>query len=114
MNLASTSLPSMVIVALPLAAVVGSLVRSPSRVLTGRFLIWPVTDSARCALLRSAVVAAESLTRVVASGSGPPAPLLEQPANSVAAAVAVARAIRSLRMGDIVSRAPGGAGSACA
>src|ERR1700689_5016103 len=62
--------PPSVMSALPWAAVSGDVVRSPVRVLTGRCLILPFTESTRCTLLTFLVVRLDLLSRVAASGSG--------------------------------------------
>src|ERR1700730_938169 len=85
--------PPSVSVAFPDAAVAGAVVRSPVSTLIGSPGILPFTFNTRWALLRFLVVAADCLTSVVASGSGP---LLcfepdEHPAIKAAARVREAR-----------------------
>src|ERR1700761_672505 len=64
--------PAILSWALPDAAVLGVLVRSPVSVLMGSPGILPWTDSTRCTLCTFLVVSADCLTSVLASGSGAP------------------------------------------
>src|SRR6266436_4578648 len=91
---ASISDPPKVIVALPDAAVAGIVVRSPVNTLSGRPGTLPFTVSTTCALLRFLLVSADCLTKVVASGSGPPLGFEaeEQPATRAVAMLSAARA----------------------
>src|SRR5581483_6367293 len=68
---ASMSEPANVILALPLAAVLGAVVRSPVSVLTGSPWILPVVANTRCTLLTALVLWLDCLSSVAASGSGP-------------------------------------------
>src|SRR5271156_5267370 len=90
--------PPNVMLALPWAAVAGVVVRSPVRVLIGRCLILPFTDSARCTLLTFVVVCADSLIRVAASGSAPPDGL-EDDEQPLMRAAAIERAANAARIG---------------
>src|ERR1700743_232959 len=93
--------PPSVIVAFPEAAVAGVVVRSPVSTLMGSPGILPFTVNTRWALLTFLVVSADCLTRVVASGSGPPLDFEpdEQPAISAVARLREARtAIRRRRV----------------
>src|SRR5580698_8233181 len=79
-------------VALPLAAVAGEVVRSPVSVVRDSPGTLPLTVSTRCALLTFLVTSVDCLTNVVASGSGPPLDVdPEHPATRVTARLRAAR-----------------------
>src|SRR6185437_7560109 len=95
---ASISFPPNRILALPLPAVVGVVVRSPVSVFKGSPWILPATDRTRCVLLTVLLTSADWLTNVLASGRGPPLGFLEpQPATRTAATLRAARTAKSRR-----------------
>src|ERR1035441_8410130 len=90
--------PENVILASPLAAVLGAALRSPVSVLTANPLILPLTDTTRCTLLTFLVVWLDCWSRVAASGSGPLDFFEEeQPPTKAVAMLRVARTARSRR-----------------
>src|ERR1700729_2307789 len=97
-NWASMSEPPSVMSALPWAAVSGVVVRSPVRVLIGRCLILPFTDSTRCTLLTFLVVRLDLASRVAASGSAAP-DCLEDDEQPLTRAAATEKAARTVRIG---------------
>src|ERR1700743_789389 len=97
-NWAPMSEPPNVMSALPWAAVAGVVVRSPVRLLIGRCLILPLTDSTRCTLLTFLVDWADSLTRLAASGSGAP-DCFEDDEQPLTRAAAIESAARTARIG---------------
>src|ERR1700759_704333 len=90
--------PPNVMAALPWAAVAGVVVRSPVRVLIGKCLILPLTDSTRCTLLTFLVLWADSLIRVAASGSGA-LDCFEDDEQPLTRAAAIESAARTARIG---------------
>src|SRR3984893_17553397 len=101
--------PPNVMLVLPWAAVAGVVVRSPVRVLIGRCLILPFTDSTRCTLLTFLVLWTDFLNRGAASGSAAPDPFEddEQPLTIAAAIESAAKTARIGRRVCITCRVAG-------
>src|SRR5208337_593587 len=91
--------PENVILASPLAAILGAVLRSPVSVLTANPLILPFTDATRCTLLTFLMVWLDCWSRVAASGSGPLDFFEEeeQPPTKAVAMLRVARTATSRR-----------------